>query len=324
MTADPIVVLAWLALAHLLADFVLQTNRVATEKFGEGRRAWQALAVHTVVVAVCLVPVVAAFGGPGLAFAVVVTVAHAVIDRAKIVWTMRVERRAMAEALALHEGPTPPASLGSAWTPMPAFLFALDQFAHVVVMLAAWAFLLASAPVNAPFSSAVGTVLGSADPTTAHHVILTAVVFADLAIVNVRAGMLFVATLVHPREPAGGEDLPTEPASVPVGPDAAGGPVVLGAAATPLPRPRESAVASPARVGATIGILERLLIVALVLTNATAAVGFVIAAKTLARFKQLDDRQFAEYYLLGTLGSVAVALGSALVAVAALAPKVVP
>ena len=82
-------------------------------------------------------------------------------------------------------------------------------------------------------------------------------------------------------------------------------------------RPR-SAMASPARVGATIGVLERLLIVALVLTNATAAVGFVIAAKTIARFKQLDDRQFAEYYLLGTLASVAVAVGSSLVAAAAL------
>ena len=56
-----------------------------------------------------------------------------------------------------------------------------------------------------------------------------------------------------------------------------------------------------------------------VLVNAIAAVGFVIAAKTLARFKQLDDRGFAEYYLLGTLASAAVAIGSALVAQAALA-----
>ena len=35
----------------------------------------------------------------------------------------------------------------------------------------------------------------------------------------------------------------------------------------------------------------------------------MIAAKTIARFKQLDDRGFAEYYLLGTLASVAVAVG---------------
>jgi hypothetical protein len=75
---------------------------------------------------------------------------------------------------------------------------------------------------------------------------------------------------------------------------------------------------APARIGATIGALERLLIAALILTGAEAAVGFVIAAKTIARFKQLDDRGFAEYYLLGTLASVAVAIGSAVLAQAAL------
>src|SRR4029077_12346747 len=83
--------------------------------------------------------------------------------------------------------------------------------------------------------------------------------------------------------------------------------------------PARRSVASPARVGATIGILERLLIVTLLLGNAPAAVGLVIAAKTIARFKQLDDRMFAEYYLLGTLASVSVAVGSAVIAAAALA-----
>ncbi len=75
---------------------------------------------------------------------------------------------------------------------------------------------------------------------------------------------------------------------------------------------------APARIGATIGALERLLIVAFMLTGAEAAVGFVIAAKTIARFKQLDDRGFAEYYLLGTLASVSVAISSSLVALGAL------
>lgn len=75
---------------------------------------------------------------------------------------------------------------------------------------------------------------------------------------------------------------------------------------------------APARIGATIGALERLLIVVFVLVGAEAAVGFVIAAKTIARFKQLDDRGFAEYYLLGTLASVSVAIVTALIAKAAL------
>ena len=68
-------------------------------------------------------------------------------------------------------------------------------------------------------------------------------------------------------------------------------------------------VGAPARIGATIGAFERLLIVAFVLLGATAAVGVVVAVKTLARFKQLDDRGFAEYFLLGTLASVSVAVG---------------
>ena len=75
----------------------------------------------------------------------------------------------------------------------------------------------------------------------------------------------------------------------------------------------------PEAAAYAIGAFERLLIVTFVLVNAIAAVGFVIAAKTLARFKQLDDRGFAEYYLLGTLASASVAIGSALVAQAALA-----
>ena len=55
-----------------------------------------------------------------------------------------------------------------------------------------------------------------------------------------------------------------------------------------------------------------------VLVGAEAAVGFVIAAKTIARFKQLDDRGFAEYYLLGTLASVSVAIASGYLGLAAL------
>ena len=77
-------------------------------------------------------------------------------------------------------------------------------------------------------------------------------------------------------------------------------------------------LASPERVGEAIGVLERLLIVTFVLTANQPAIGFVVAAKTLARFKQLDDRRFAEYYLLGTLASVSVALASGLLALAAL------
>jgi len=288
MTADPVLALAWLALAHLAADFILQTDRIATDKFGEGPAAMRALGMHWAGVAVCLVPFVVAFGLPGLVFLVAVSGLHAAIDRAKIVLTRRVEGRAMAEADATHEGTPPPASLGRAWTPAPAALFALDQLAHGVVIVAAWAWLLSQASLTSPFVSGVDGVLGGWDRALVHRVVLGAVVLIDLAIVNVRAGSLFVAILVSPRATVMGED--------------------------------GSTADSPARIGATIGVLERLLVVTLVLTGAETAIGLVIAAKTLARFRQLDDRQFAEYYLLGTMASVSVALASGLIGLAALAP----
>ena len=90
----------------------------------------------------------------------------------------------------------------------------------------------------------------------------------------------------------------------------------------PRPHPatsRRGRSPPPASVGATIGVLERLLIVTFVLVGAESAIGLVVAAKTIARFRLLDDRDFAEYYLLGTLGSVTVAILTGLVAKAALA-----
>lgn len=70
----------------------------------------------------------------------------------------------------------------------------------------------------------------------------------------------------------------------------------------------------PRTMGATIGVLERVLVIALMPGGGPAAVGFVVASKTLARFKELDDKRFAERYLLGTMASVTIALVSSLVA----------
>ena len=62
--------------------------------------------------------------------------------------------------------------------------------------------------------------------------------------------------------------------------------------------------------GRVIGTLERWLMFLVVLysDNNLAALGFIIAAKGLARFKELDDRDFAEYVLVGTFLSALAAL----------------
>ncbi|HOO28849.1 MAG TPA: hypothetical protein PLU43_10330 [Lachnospiraceae bacterium] len=67
------------------------------------------------------------------------------------------------------------------------------------------------------------------------------------------------------------------------------------------------------RTGRIIGKLERVIIAILVLCNQFAAIGFVLTAKSIARFKQLEDKEFAEKYLIGTLASVLIALIAAIV-----------
>jgi hypothetical protein len=328
MAADPTLVLAWLVLAHLVADFLLQTDRIVAEKGAAGPRAWRGLALHGAGVAVCLIPIAVAFGAPGAWLLIVVTLTHVVVDRVKAVLSRRVEagRQAAMTGSASVDSPT---SLGPAWTPAPAGLFVLDQVVHGLILTAAWAVLLAGATPTDWFATGVDTFLGGWDRAVVHAVTLTAVVLVSLLIVNVRGGALLVGILVNPRQSTGARAVDDEPAAArPARPVAAWrlrlGPLtadvepVAAASGSPPPSTLTVGQAPPARVGATIGILERLLIVTFVLTGSQAAIGFVVAAKTLARFRQLDDRNFAEYYLLGTLASVAVALASGLLAVAAL------
>jgi hypothetical protein len=60
--------------------------------------------------------------------------------------------------------------------------------------------------------------------------------------------------------------------------------------------------------GRTIGSLERAIALTLVLLGQYGALGLIVAAKSVARFKALEDREFAEYFLIGTLASLLLAL----------------
>jgi hypothetical protein len=65
--------------------------------------------------------------------------------------------------------------------------------------------------------------------------------------------------------------------------------------------------------GRIIGLFERGIIYLLVLLGQYAAIGFVLAAKSFTRFKELDQRDFAEYVLIGTLLSSMVAVAAGLI-----------
>lgn len=60
--------------------------------------------------------------------------------------------------------------------------------------------------------------------------------------------------------------------------------------------------------GRAIGNLERLLMVIVIGLGSYEALGFLVAAKGLIRAREFEDRNFAEYFILGSLTSVAVAL----------------
>ncbi|MFQ5486085.1 MAG: hypothetical protein ACE5DO_12240 [Desulfobacterales bacterium] len=63
------------------------------------------------------------------------------------------------------------------------------------------------------------------------------------------------------------------------------------------------------RMGAFIGTLERALIIVLIGKESYAAVGFVVAMKSIARYERMQkEKAFAEYFLAGTMLSLLLAL----------------
>ncbi len=284
MTHAAILLIALAILAHLVADFVLQTDAIAEAKAAPDDRAWRGLAAHAGIVAICLLPFAAAYGARGIGYLVIVSVAHFLIDRSKVV----LHRRAVGAPPApttkkKTDAATAPDAPGDrAWTPLPAALFLADQAAHLAVLIIGASVLLLDQPTLSAWANginALGNLLPVADQAAG---VTLVVIVIDLLIINIRGGFFLVGTLLAPRGAAEGSE------------------------------------SGPERVGATIGILERLVVCVLVLAGQAAAIGFVIAAKTLARFRQLDDRHFAEYYLVGTLASITLALATSLIAAAAI------
>ena len=87
--------------------------------------------------------------------------------------------------------------------------------------------------------------------------------------------------------------------------NAAGGSEVVAAVLGPL---GDASTSGRAGVGRLIGILERTITLILILSGQWAAMALLATAKSVARFDDLKDREFAEYYLVGTLTSLLVAI----------------
>jgi hypothetical protein len=289
------VVLGWLLVSHLTADFILQTDSSVADRNGSGLRAWRALGLHGLVVGASMAPFWLAFGTPGLVALLVIAVPHPFIDAAKT----RLTQRARAGAN--------PAD----WLPVPACLFLVDQAVHLTLMFGAWWLLLRDATLNPWFADRMAQATAGASAADIHRAALIAIVVWSLAVINGRAARYFVPLLLPPEAATGTAE---GAAAATAGPhQAVGYSVKLGPVSGRIEPDRAPAIQTSDNVGAVVGVIERLLVLILVFDHAEFAIGLVIAAKTLARFKQLDERPFAEKYLVGTLASVTVAVASALI-----------
>jgi hypothetical protein len=308
---DNVLVVAWLVLAHLVADFVLQNDWIAINKGTGGSTGWAALGTHGFHVALCLLPAVFAFGLPGLVYLVVIAVSHILVDRWKVRATRRAETASLEAArkrMALT-GQGSSSGLGNAWTPWPGMLFLADQFLHLTIAIVGWLVILAGATLLPAFVDFVNAILRDWDRSVVSAVILTTVVLVSLFLVNTRGAYYFLMALASPRE------LPA--ATV----DAEAGPAAEGTPAVPAPVPARTSSAptgASARVAVTVMAIERILIVGFVLAGAELMVGVLIAVDAFVRWRQFEDRGFVDWYLLSTTGSVLVALSSGLIARAAL------
>jgi len=72
--------------------------------------------------------------------------------------------------------------------------------------------------------------------------------------------------------------------------------------------PVESKSRGIERAGTIIGYLERALIISFIVLNEYSLIGFIVAAKSIARFEELKERSFAEYFIVGTLASTLFAV----------------
>jgi hypothetical protein len=308
---DTTLVVVWLVFAHLLADFVLQNDWIAINKANGTREGYRALFTHGFHVSLCLVPAVLAFGAPGLVYLVLVAVSHMFVDRWKVQATRRAEAAAQRQALARRDqtGFLVPSGLGGAWTPWPGMLFLADQALHMTFALVGWLIILENVPLTAQWVDVVNLVLRSFDRAAVHAIALTSVVFVSVFLVNTRGAYYFAMALLSPRELK--PEPPAEGAVPAVAPVAVPAPVAT-------PPSNAVPVGAPLRIESTIAAFERLLIVAFVMLGSVLGVVMVVALRVAARWRQLEDRGYVEYFLLATLASVGVAVASALLAAAAL------
>ena len=243
-----------LYLAHLLTDFVFQTQRLVAQK---RRGSFAAYGLHGLIhylssVAIAGFVLRGSFFAPRTHLVVAaLTLIHLLIDLAKM---------QLAAKYSACDGPS--AYIG-------------DQILHfVTVVLAAW--LLTP---DVPFRE-LGTLLQTAR-TMPNRILAVPVIYVGV----IFGGGYLIRFLVRSlAESVKGQS-------------------------------QERSSGQLENAGLYIGWLERFLVVTALLVQSPATVGLILTAKSIARYPEFKSERFAEYFLIGTLLSISLAiLGGVLLA----------
>lgn len=266
-----------LILAHLVGDFYLQTRTMAAHK---SQYLIRHLVHHLILTLFVLTLLAFANRRLHLSFfqiacaSLMIVLFHYGIDQGKIIVSKK------------HGSPL-----------YPLYLFVIDQFLHVASIMFVCAFFL---NVNFPaYFDRLSAVIKKGLPLQA----------APVSVLLLLAIMLIVATTVS------GHFIRFLVGMIPDRLSLSEGKYVLTNQETGSDASRNTSSLqekytylinkkSDRTRGVTIGYFERLLVIVLMASGAYSGIAFIAAAKSIARFKQMDDRDFAEYFLLGTLASM--------------------
>lgn len=279
-----------LFLGHFIGDFLFQTDRCAARKSFDGAT----LLRH------CLLYFVGMFIGvlfglgvlPALIAAAVLAVLHGCID---FVGSLLARRRIKKSGRNTANAPAPGFSSGR----QELIHFTIDQLLHVTTILLAF-FVLSQTLAGQAMLMPLPEALWKIDFSSLSY--FPVVLVVTLAIFCTKPALVIVRTVLRAVEVSGTKQLSASATEV-------------GVADTNTDIDAEL---PHQKAGRVIGILERLLVLALGLSGNFMALGFVVAVKGLARFKQFDEKDFAEIFLVGTLTSMLLAVAAVLVGLLAL------
>lgn len=248
----------YLLIGHLIGDFYLQTNRIASKKISSAKY----LALHGILYTLCIYLTALWINGNTISVltaSVITGILHICIDYAK---------------LKIESTYHIPAAYECA-------VFLADQLLHLILLYIVFK--------TFPFPTYLGSDIDILEIAYENIDKIISCIAAALVCGRPAAIVVSLVFKMIPQTIECADEQKTTPQNHPA-------------------TENKLTEKETARIGSWIGILEREIMLILGLLGQYSAIGFVLTAKSLARYKQLENKAFAEKYLVGTLLSAFIAL----------------